>query len=176
MSEISKKIAKLLISLECVQLCPERPFTYASGLKGPIYTDNRKLLSNVDARNEVCQAFVKLIKNEKMTYDSIAGMATAGIAHAALVSNELLAPMVYVRSKPKGHGRQNQVEGSFKVGEKLILIEDLVNNIINDVINKTEVIDYSKMKVKELKAECKKRGLKKYSKLKKQQLIDLLKQ
>jgi orotate phosphoribosyltransferase len=124
---MNRKIAKLLLSHNCIQLSPSQPFTYASGLKGPIYCDNRKLLSHVEARAEVIQAFAELVRSESFKYDKIAGLATAGIPHAALLAHELKEPMIYIRSKPKGHGKGNQVEGDFQSGEKLLLVEDLVN-------------------------------------------------
>ena len=127
MSSVSQEVANLLIDLKCVQLNPKEPFVYASGLKGPIYCDNRKTLSHVEARSVVRDAFVDLIKNGNFKYDQIAGMATAGIAHAAFVADAMGQPMVYVRSKPKGHGKQNQLEGDYASGQKLLLIEDLVN-------------------------------------------------
>ena len=127
MKKTGLEIAKLLISLNCVQLSPGNPFTYASGLKGPIYCDNRKILSHVKERGIVAEQLVSLINESKVVFDQVAGLATAGIPHAAIVSERLHVPMIYVRSAPKGHGKQNQIEGDFVSGEKIILIEDLVN-------------------------------------------------
>lgn len=120
-------IAKLLIQSECVALRPKDPFTYASGLKGPIYCDNRLLLGYPDQREKIAQAFSYLIEQEIGNFDRVAGLATAGIPHAAWVCSILNLPMIYIRSKPKGHGKGNQVEGPFVEGDRVILIEDLVN-------------------------------------------------
>ena len=124
---INTEVAKTLLNLGCVTLSPKNPYTYASGLKGPIYCDNRKIISDIEARNLVCNAFVDLIKRVGFDYDSIAGLATAGIPHGMLVADRLESSFVYVRSKPKAHGKGEQVEGSFQENDKLILIEDLVN-------------------------------------------------
>lgn len=121
------KFAKLLLSLRCVQISPDKPYTYASGLLGPIYTDNRQILSFVPERLEVAEALAELIKKSGLSYDSIAGLATAGIPHGMLVAHILKVPFIYVRSSAKGHGKANQIEGKFKAGDKVFLIEDLVN-------------------------------------------------
>ena len=121
------EIAKLLVDLKCVSVSPSKPFTYASGLKGPIYCDNRQLLSDVKGRALVADAFVEAIKEQQLEFDSVAGLATAGIAHAALVAERIESPMIYVRSKPKGHGKGNQIEGRYEAGQKILMIEDLVN-------------------------------------------------
>ncbi len=123
------EIAKALIKHGCVKLSPQKPFTYASGLLGPIYCDNRLILSHVDFRNKIIAAFVDLIKftSGLSHYDFIGGIATAGIPHAAILADRLNKPMVYVRPKAKEHGRKNQVEGDFKANQSVILIEDLVN-------------------------------------------------
>ena len=120
-------IAKALINKGCVKFSPDRPFTYASGLKGPIYCDNRLILSHVDFRNQVIDAFVEVIKKHAINFDFIGGIATAGIPHAAIISDRLGAPMVYVRPKPKEHGQKNQVEGDYRPGQSVLLVEDLVN-------------------------------------------------
>lgn len=124
---VEKKIAKLLIELGCVELSPSKPFSYASGLKGPIYCDNRKVLSHPKARNEVMEAFTQRLSDSGWDYDCVAGLATAGIPHAALIAHHLECPMSYVRSKPKGHGKRNQVEGDVQPGQSMVLVEDLVN-------------------------------------------------
>lgn len=123
----SIKIAELLLRIGCLQVRTDPPFTYASGLKGPIYCDNRQVFSFVSEREEICRAFVELIKEQDFKFDYIAGLATAGIPHAALIANELKSPMVYIRSSPKSHGKNNVIEGHFTKGSKLLLIEDLVN-------------------------------------------------
>lgn len=120
-------IAKKLIHLGAVKFSPQNPFTYASGLKGPIYCDNRIILSHVEFRDEVICAFIEIIKQNKLSFDHLGGIATAGIPHAAFVADRLKRSMVYVRPKPKEHGRKNQVEGYYRPGERVLLFEDLVN-------------------------------------------------
>lgn len=120
-------IAKKLIQLGAVKFSPQDPFTYASGLKGPIYCDNRIILSHVKFRDEIIAAFLDVIKQNKLSFDLLGGIATAGIPHAAFVADRLKKPMVYVRPKAKEHGRKNQVEGAYSKGEKVLLFEDLVN-------------------------------------------------
>ncbi len=120
-------IAKALINKGCVKFSPSAPFSYASGLKGPIYCDNRLVLSHVDFRNQVIKSFIEVIKSHSLQFDLIGGIATAGIPHAAMIADRLEAPMVYVRPKPKDHGKKNQVEGDYKANQSVILVEDLVN-------------------------------------------------
>lgn len=120
-------IARNLINLGAVKFSPQNPFTYASGLKGPIYCDNRIILSHVEFRDQVINAFVEIVKQNKLSFDHLGGIATAGIPHAAFVADRLKRSMVYVRPKAKEHGRKNQVEGSYRPGEKVLLFEDLVN-------------------------------------------------
>jgi orotate phosphoribosyltransferase len=120
-------IAKNLIKLGAVKFSPNNPFTYASGLKGPIYCDNRLILSHVDFRDQVIESFSTLIKENGLDFDLLGGIATAGIPYAAFLADRLKKPMVYVRPKAKDHGRKNQVEGDYRPGQKVILFEDLVN-------------------------------------------------
>lgn len=124
---MSKVIAEFLLTLKAVKFSPETPFQYASGLKGPIYCDNRMLLSHVDKRDQVIAAFLDLIKTKNLNFDIVGGIATAGIPHAAFIADRMKKPMVYVRPKPKGHGKMNQVEGDYKAGQQVLLFEDLVN-------------------------------------------------
>lgn len=124
---LGRKWARLLVESECVQVRPDRPFTYASGLVGPIYCDNRKVPGLPDLREKVVSAFVELIQNNSLQFDLIAGLATAGIPHGMLLAHQLRAPFCYVRSVPKGHGRGQQVEGLFHPGQRALLVEDLVN-------------------------------------------------
>lgn len=124
---MKQEIAKNLIRLGAVKFSPKNPFTYASGLKGPIYCDNRIILSHVEFRNEVIAQFLKIIKEKNLAFDLVGGIATAGIPHASFIADRLEMPMVYVRPKPKEHGRKNQVEGDYKSGQRVILFEDLVN-------------------------------------------------
>jgi orotate phosphoribosyltransferase len=120
-------IAKKLLSLGAVKFSPQTPFTYASGLKGPMYCDNRLILSHVEFREQVIAGFLALIEENKIHFDLSGGIATAGIPHAAFIADRLKKPMVYVRPKAKDHGRKNQVEGDYKKGQVVLLFEDLVN-------------------------------------------------
>lgn len=121
------EIAKALIKNGCVKLSPHNPFVYASGLKGPIYCDNRLILSHVEFRDKVISAFLETFKKHSLKADLVGGIATAGIPHAAFIADRLKMPMIYVRPKPKEHGKKNQVEGDFRPNQSVILIEDLVN-------------------------------------------------
>lgn len=121
------KYAKILLDLKCVLVSPNNPFKYASGLMGPIYCDNRTLLSHVNEREKVIEGFLRVIRDNDLIFDVVAGVATAGIAHAALLAQALRKPMIYVRSKPKGHGKQNMIEGRYQKGQRILVIEDLVN-------------------------------------------------
>jgi orotate phosphoribosyltransferase len=122
-----KDVAKLLINLGCVQISLQKPFTYASGLTGPIYCDNRKLISHPDARRKIIQAFLETIKGSEVNFGKVVGLATAGIPHASWIAYVLDLPLLYVRGKAKEHGKKNQIEGDFSSEDRVILIEDLVN-------------------------------------------------
>jgi len=127
MTHSSIEIAKMLFSIGAVEVQPKDPFTYASGLKGPIYCDNRKILSHPAARSLVKNSFVSALRQENWEFDQLAGLATAGIAHAALMADVMDVGMVYVRSKAKGHGKGNQIEGDYLSEQKVVLVEDLIN-------------------------------------------------
>jgi len=120
-------IARGLIEMGCVKFSPQKPFSYASGLKGPIYCDNRLILGQVLFRDQVIEAFLELLKNHSFQFDLIGGIATAGIPHAAFIADRLKTPMIYVRPKAKEHGKKNQVEGDYRPNQSVILVEDLVN-------------------------------------------------
>lgn len=124
---MKKIIARRLLELGCVKFSPDQPFVYASGLTGPIYCDNRMILSHVDLRDLVVDCFQKIIANENLSYDLLGGIATAGIPYAAFVADRLKKPMIYIRPKAKGHGKKNQVEGDINHGQAVLLFEDLVN-------------------------------------------------
>ncbi len=124
---MKKEIAKNLLDIKAVLLEPENMFTWASGIKSPIYCDNRLSLSYPEIRSLIKNSFVSLIKEKFSEVDVIAGVATAGIPHGALVADALDLPFIYVRSSSKDHGRQNQIEGHLKEGAKLVLIEDLIS-------------------------------------------------
>lgn len=122
-----KQIAKELLSIKAVSLSPNEPFTWASGIKSPIYCDNRLTMSYPDVRKQVAKGLANLIKENFPTVEVIAGTATAGIPHAAWVAEELGLPMVYIRGKSKDHGKKNQIEGRIDQGSKMVIIEDLIS-------------------------------------------------
>jgi orotate phosphoribosyltransferase len=126
-SSKSREIAKTLLDIKAIFLRPDDMFTWASGIKSPIYCDNRVTLSYPQARTLIKSAFVDLIKAKYPIAEYVAGVATAGIPHAALIADALGLPMVYVRSSSKEHGRTNQIEGSIPVGSKAVVIEDLIS-------------------------------------------------
>lgn len=120
-------IAKILLSKKAVSLNPSKPFTYASGIKSPIYCDNRKIISFPIERKYIINTFCEYIENMKIDFDIIAGTATAGIPWAAWIADKTNKPMIYVRSSKKDHGKTNQIEGSYEKHQKVILIEDLIS-------------------------------------------------
>jgi len=124
---MKKQIAKRLLEIEAVFLRPDQPFIWSSGIESPIYCDNRLTMSYPDVRNEVAQGLVSIIKEQFKNVDVIAGTATAGIPHAAWVSDILNLPMCYVRSSAKKHGKGNQIEGLATHGQKVVVIEDLIS-------------------------------------------------
>jgi len=121
------KIAKGLLSIGAVFLRPEEPFTWASGIKSPIYCDNRLTLSDVSVRNDVENGLAETIKNIYPECEIIMGTSTAGIAHAAITATIMNLPMGYVRSGAKDHGRTNQIEGKLLSGQKTVVVEDLIS-------------------------------------------------
>ncbi|KKB73809.1 MULTISPECIES: orotate phosphoribosyltransferase [Bacillus] len=121
------EIAKHLLAIKAVFLRPNEPFTWASGMKSPIYCDNRLTLSYPEVRDDIASGLAGLIKDKYPEAEIIAGTATAGIPHAALAADRLRLPMCYVRSKPKAHGKGNQIEGAVKKGQKVVVIEDLIS-------------------------------------------------
>ncbi|MBM0065227.1 orotate phosphoribosyltransferase [Alkalicoccobacillus gibsonii] len=126
---MSNKVAfaENLLSIEAVSLKPADPFTWSSGIKSPIYCDNRLTLSYPKVRREIAKGLAQLIKTNYPDVDVIAGTATAGIPHAAWVSDELELPMIYVRGSAKGHGKQKRIEGKLEAGQKVVVIEDLIS-------------------------------------------------
>ncbi|MER1954160.1 MAG: orotate phosphoribosyltransferase [Desemzia incerta] len=125
--EQAEKIAGLLLECEAVSLNPKEPYTWASGIKSPIYCDNRITMSYPAVRKEIAKGLVDIIRKFYPETEVIAGTATAGIPHAAWVAEELDLPMIYIRSKAKGHGKQNQIEGRLTEGQKVVCIEDLIS-------------------------------------------------
>lgn len=127
MMRLYESISTSLLQIQAVSLRPDEPFTWTSGLKSPIYCDNRITISYPQIRNMIAEGFVQIIRQHYPDTEVIAGIATGGIPHAAWVADKLNLPMVYIRDKAKGHGKQNQVEGVLKPGQKVVLIEDLVS-------------------------------------------------
>ena len=121
------KIAEFLLQIKAVKLSLKKPFTWASGWKSPIYCDNRKTLSYPAVRTYIRQQFVQVINHEFGRPDMIAGVATGGIAHGALVAHDMGLPFIYVRSAAKEHGMKNQVEGDLTTGRSVVVVEDLVS-------------------------------------------------
>lgn len=124
---IAREVAEYLLEIKAVVLKPEEPFTWASGLKSPIYCDNRKTLSYPKVRTYIKTAFADILAEEFAGCEVIAGVATAGIPHGALVADVLNKPFVYVRDKAKAHGMENQIEGKLGKNQKVLLIEDLIS-------------------------------------------------
>lgn len=124
---LSREIAAHLLDIKAVYLQPEDPFTWASGIKSPIYTDNRITLSYPDTRTLIEDGFVEKIKESFPEVEVIAGTATAGIPHGAIIADRMNLPFAYIRSKPKDHGAGNQVEGRIVKGQKMVVIEDLIS-------------------------------------------------
>ncbi|MGB0914653.1 MAG: orotate phosphoribosyltransferase [Crocinitomicaceae bacterium] len=121
------KVAEFLLQIKAIKLNPKDPFTWASGIKSPIYCDNRVTLSYPQVRTFIRQAYAESIIEHYGKPDVIAGVATGGIAQGALVAQELGVPFIYVRSEAKSHGMGNQIEGYFEEGQKVVVIEDLLS-------------------------------------------------
>ena len=124
---LASQIAADLLDIQAVYLKPENPFTWASGIKSPIYTDNRITLSYPETRNLIENSFVDTIKDHFPEVEVIAGTATAGIPHGAIIADKMSLPFAYIRSKPKDHGAGNQIEGRVLKGQKMVIIEDLIS-------------------------------------------------
>jgi orotate phosphoribosyltransferase len=127
LSEIPNHIASQLLKIKAVALRPQQPFTWTSGIKSPIYCDNRLTMSYPEIRNDIAEAFATIIRNQYPDAEVIAGTATAGIPHAAWVAQKLNLPMAYIRDKAKGHGKENLIEGLIAEGQKVVVIEDLIS-------------------------------------------------
>ena len=124
---MEKLIAKDLLSIGAVFFRPNEPFTWASGIKSPVYCDNRLTLTDVKVRNDVENALAEAVKKNYPDCEVLMGTSTAGIAHAAITGHLLSLPMGYVRSGSKDHGRQNQIEGKLNKGDKVVVVEDLIS-------------------------------------------------
>jgi orotate phosphoribosyltransferase len=124
--DYSKQLAASLLQIKAIRLSPQNPFTWASGLLSPVYCDNRLLLSYPDLRKQAISGLLAL-SEEFTDIQGVAGVATAGIPHGALLADQMDLPFVYVRSQPKGHGKGNQIEGEVRPGCRVIVVEDLIS-------------------------------------------------
>lgn len=127
MENIKETIARSLLSIKAVFFRPNEPFTWASGIKSPVYCDNRLILTAPEVRERVEQAIADAVRTEYPDAEALMGTSTAGIAHAAIAAHLIGIPMGYVRSGAKDHGRQNQIEGRLERGQKVVVIEDLIS-------------------------------------------------
>ena len=127
MESTARRIAEDLLSIRAVFFRPDEPFTWASGIKSPVYCDNRLILTAPDVRPEVETALMQTIRREYPDAEVLMGTSTAGIAHAAITAQMMGLPMGYVRSSSKDHGRQNQIEGRLEKGQKVVVVEDLIS-------------------------------------------------
>lgn len=137
MKDIKKLIAKDLLSIQAVFFRPDQPFIWASGIKSPVYCDNRLTLTSVKVRSDVEQCLADTIRREYPDAEILMGTSTAGIAHAAITAHIMGLPMGYVRSGAKDHGRQNQIEGKLLPGQKTVVVEDLISTAgsVLEVVN-----------------------------------------
>ena len=124
---MQKKIAKALLSIQAVIFRPDEPFTWASGIKSPVYCDNRLTLTAPEVRTQIEEGIAQVIRENYPEVEVLMGTSTAGIAHAAIVGHLMNLPMGYVRSGAKDHGRQNQIEGKLLPGQKVVVVEDLIS-------------------------------------------------
>lgn len=176
---VENQIAQNLLQIKAIKLNPQNPFTWASGMRSPIYCDNRITLSYPTVRNLIKKSLATLSKSFG-TIDMIAGVATAGIAHGALLADEMGLPFCYVRSAPKGHGRQNQIEGEIPPKSKILVVEDLISTggssievveILraegHEIVGVIAIFDYGFEKAKEnfRNIQCKYLSLSNYSAL-----------
>ncbi|MFD2612838.1 orotate phosphoribosyltransferase [Paenibacillus gansuensis] len=127
MEQMPSRIARHLLEIGAVALRPKQPFTWTSGIQSPIYCDNRLTMSHPAVREQIADGFAVLIRSLFPDANVIAGTATAGIPHAAWVAQKLNLPMIYVRDKAKGHGKENLIEGTVQPGQKVVIIEDLIS-------------------------------------------------
>ncbi len=137
MEDLSRKLAKELLEIKAIFLKPDDPFTWVSGIKSPIYCDNRLTLSAPKVRDEIENGLAKIIKENYPEVEILMGTSTAGIPHAAITADKMNIPMGYVRGSSKDHGRKNQIEGKLEKGQKVVVIEDLISTggSVIDVVN-----------------------------------------
>ncbi|MFD1849118.1 orotate phosphoribosyltransferase [Oceanobacillus bengalensis] len=138
---LNKELVRDLLMIKAVQINATNYFTWTSGIKSPIYCDNRLTIGYPEIRKKIVEIFSQKIEEMDVKPDVIAGCATAGIPHAAWLADRLNLPMVYVRSKPKGHGKGNQIEGELKKGQKVIVIEDLISTGGSSIESAKALID-----------------------------------
>ena len=167
MENMEQKIAKDLLSIEAIFLKPDDPFTWASGIKSPIYCDNRLTLTSPIVRNDVEEGLATLIQENFAGAEVLMGTSTAGIAHAAITADILGLPMGYVRGSSKDHGRKNQIEGRIVPGQRVVVVEDLIStggsvidvvNVLRDagaiVLGIVSIFTYNMQKSKDALAEA----------------------
>lgn len=167
MNNIKKTVAEGLLKIGAVFLRPEQPFTWASGIKSPIYCDNRLTLTAPEVRTKVEEGLVKLVREHFPECEVLMGTATAGIAHAAIIAHITGLPMGYVRSGAKDHGRANRIEGRLEKGQKVVVVEDLISTAKSslevvdalreegaDVIGMVSIFTYGMQKARERLAEA----------------------
>ncbi len=124
---IAEEVASILLEIKAIALKPKEPFTFASGIKSPIYCDNRLLLSYPEKREQIINFFAEIVELNEIECDVVAGIATAGIAHAAWLADDFNLPMIYVRGEAKEHGKKNQIEGKLEEGQRVLMVEDLIS-------------------------------------------------
>lgn len=127
MSQVSEKVIKGLVDIKAISINTKNPFIWASGIKAPIYCDNRKSIGHYELRATIAKGLTEVIQAKFPTVEIIGGTATAGIPHATSVADRLQLPMVYFRSKPKDHGTNSVIEGDFITGQKIVIVEDLIS-------------------------------------------------
>lgn len=140
METVQVEVTKKLLEINTIKIQPTNPFTWASGWKSPIYCDNRKILSYPKTRTYIRNRFVDVVKEKYPEAEVVAGVATGAIAIGALVAEVLGLPFIYIRSKPKGHGLENLIEGDLNPGQKVVVIEDLVSTGISS-LNAAEAVN-----------------------------------
>ena len=150
---ISTAIAQDLLQIQAVTLRPQQPFTWASGLKSPIYTDNRKTIAFPEVRSHIAAGLVQLIQHYYPQTTVIAGVATAGIPHAALVADRLNLPLSYVRPQPKDHGTGQQIEGQIRTNDRVVLIDDLISTG-GSVLQAAQVVQKVRSEARRVGKEC----------------------
>lgn len=127
MGDIAKDVAKILLEIKAVTLNPQKPYRYASGMLSPIYCDNRLVMSYPEKRSRIVYYFAKVVKDRKLDFDIVAGIASSGIPHAAWLAEKLGKPMIYIRKEAKDHGKENLIEGKMEHGQRVLIVEDLIS-------------------------------------------------